>query len=360
MFSGKMVLLMVKISHSDQCLKWQCEFRCADATHKAIALSIEKIMLMKQVFFSLQLCFFSICALAQNHNTVNAVIGDESFLALYQQPPGESTGETLRLQTHLLYVEHLLRNKDVSYLSKQQQEKRMDVLNLLYTYWQAGIFPKNYDYPERRPCFIDRNGAICAVGYLIEQTAGRSLAEVISQKHQYDYLLDMNEDAISQWVNEYGLTLEECAMIQPTYGNWPAAQTQNVPVKTGYGIGSGFAMGINAGVSLMNLHSGYAHTKTASYIGLVSGATQIVLGLAHIRKDETEGTINGPLVTYSYKAQNNLSYLNVAAGSATVFTNAFNLLLSKKLKGKRNALNLYGYPTGSQQMTAGLSFTRTL
>lgn len=314
---------------------------------------------MKRIFLSLQLCAFFICALAQTQNTVNAIIGDESFLASYQ-PPDESTNEILRLQTHLAYVENLLRDKDVSCLNKQQQQKRTDVLNLLRIYWQAGIFPKNYDYLERRPCFIDRDGTICAVGYLIEQTAGRSLAEAINQKHQYDYVLDMNEDAIAHWADEHGLTLEECAMIQPMYGNWPATETQNVPIKTGYGIGSGFAMGINAGVNLMNLHPRYAHTKAASYIGLVSGATQIVLGLTHIRKDETEGLINGPLVTYSYKAQNNLSYLNIAAGSATVFTSAFNLLLSKKLKGKRNALNLYSYPTGSQQMKAGLSFTRTL
>ncbi|HVF97665.1 MAG TPA: hypothetical protein VM871_10100 [Flavisolibacter sp.] len=319
---------------------------------------------MKQSFFSLLLLLFGAVGSAQNENTVNAILGDESFLAHFQQSPTEKTDEVLRLQTHLQYVEYLLRNKDVSHLAKEQGEKRSVVLQLLHNYTQNGIFPKNYDYGERRPCFIDRDGNACAVGYLIEKTEGRTVAEGINQKHQYDYLLDMKEEIVAEWADTHGLTLEECAMIQPTYGYVPpgyASQTQNVSIKTGYGVASGFAIGLNAGVNVMNLRpQPDANAKVISYIGLLSGASQIVLGLANVRQDEMTNVVNGPAVMYSYKAQNNLSYLNIAAGTATVFTSTFNLLLNKKLRDKRNAFNLYGYPGSQNQMLAGLCFTRTL
>lgn len=314
---------------------------------------------MKPIAVNLALLLFATVSFSQKGTTVNALIGDKSFVARFQKPPDVTTDETLRLQTHLAYVERWLQNKNVSHLNKAQRKKRLQALRLLHEYRLNNVFPKNYDYPERRPCFIDRDGNICAVGYLIEKTAGRELAEVINQKHQYDYLLDMNEEAMAQWASANGLTLEECAVIQPSYGSWPpgyVSQTQAVPVKTSYGIASGFAIGFNAGVNLLNLNARYAAgSKTLSYLGLIGGASQIVLGLVNIRKDET-----GIYTQYSYKAQNNLSYVNIAAGTATVFTSAVNLLLNKRLKDKRNAFNLYGYPAGKQQVAAGLSFTRTL
>ena len=110
--------------------------------------------------------------------TVNAVIGDFSFMETYSQPTTNETDESSRLQTHLKYVENLLRSKDISSLTKEQTVNRLKMLDLLNDYWTAGAFPKNYDYPDQRiPCFIDKDGNICAVGYLIEQTAGRQVAE---------------------------------------------------------------------------------------------------------------------------------------------------------------------------------------
>ena len=69
-------------------------------------------------------------------------------------------------------MEELLGNKDVSDLSDEHQKKRKMALQFLHQYWTAGVFPINYDYAERRPCFIDREGNICAVGYLVAKTAG--------------------------------------------------------------------------------------------------------------------------------------------------------------------------------------------
>ncbi len=150
---------------------------------------------------------------------VNAVLGDESFIKTFGYQPTATTDDKLRIQTHLAYVEQLLRQRDVSHLPQTAQAQRRRLLDKLHEYWLAGRFPKNLDCPnERRPCFIDKFGNICAVGYLVEQSAGRGLAEIINARHKYDYIKDMNEPELLQWVEHSGLTLEECAMIQPQYG----------------------------------------------------------------------------------------------------------------------------------------------
>ncbi len=131
--------------------------------------------------------------------TVNAVIGDISFFETFGNQPIKQTNEDLRFQTHLKYVENVLRNKDISNLTEQQQQQqnRLKILDLLNEYWTVGIFPRNYDYPDQRiPCFIDKYGNVCAVGYLIEQTAGRQIAEEINTKFKYEYLLAMNDKTV--------------------------------------------------------------------------------------------------------------------------------------------------------------------
>lgn len=227
-------------------------------------------------------------------HTVNAIIGDESFVQTFRKEPAQSTAEVLRIQTHLMFVEKELRNKNVFGLTKKQKRNREKVLNLLHQYWLKGVFPSNYDYPEeRKPCFIDRNGKICAVGYLVEKTAGRNVVEKINANHQYEFIEEMNEKIVVEWAKEYGLTLEECALIQPTYGGMPTDKTVEMPIRTSYGISSGVLGGTNIAANIFNLKNQTAgNYKTFSKIGLVTGTVQLVLGLANIRKDQIDWGMN--------------------------------------------------------------------
>jgi hypothetical protein len=318
---------------------------------------------MKRIAPTLLSLLIMTVAVAQNHlNTVNAIIGDISYVQQFGQVPNENSNENLRLQTHLSYVEEVLKQKDLSQLSAQQKANRELILQLLHQYRANGVFPKNYDFKDRRPCFIDQDGNICAVGYLIEQTAGREVAEDINARHQYDYLLDMNEEVIAQWAEKHGLTLEECAMIQPAYGWIPSPGEPVVaPIDREYGIASGIAIGVNAGMTILNISSRFkSANKNLPYIGLATGATQLVMGLVSIQEDETQYAIVGSARTISYKSQNNLSYVNIAVGTTTVLTSVFNLLLNNKLKDSRNAVSLYSYPDVNNKLTAGLSFRRNL
>ncbi len=122
-------------------------------------------------------------------STINAVLGDTSFLHTFGVPPPLGTDERLRIRTHLAYVEQLLRAAPLQHLASEQQQKRAFLLDKLHEYWQRGRFPKNTAFPhELRPCFIDGEGNICAVGYLVEQDSGRAAAERINTLYQYEYV----------------------------------------------------------------------------------------------------------------------------------------------------------------------------
>lgn len=163
-------------------------------------------------------------AAVKKNKLVNPILGDNSYVIKYGHKPSLTSDNNLRIKTHLEYVENLLRQKDVSYLSMEFQIRRNYVLDLLHDYWTKGVFPKNYDYyDQRKPCFIDKDGTICAVGYLIEQTTNRHIVENINSKHKYDELLEMNDPILDKWIDKCGLTKQELAMIQPTYGGRTAA-----------------------------------------------------------------------------------------------------------------------------------------
>ena len=285
--------------------------------------------------------------------TVNAVIGDISFMETFGQQPTNETDENKRLQKHLNYVEKLLRRKDISSLTKNQKQNRHKMLDLLHEYWTAGVFPKNYDYPNQRiPCFIDKDGNICAVGYLIERTSGRQTAEKINSKFKYEYLLAMNDQKVDRWVQSSGLTKEECAMIQPTYG--PSA-TDIIP--PAYSISSSLICGLNLSLSTINgiqISKG-ANSKTIPILGLITGAGQITLGALNYPKEQI--TWGG---TYVNPAQRNLSLINIGLGTTTMILSSWNLITNIKPKEKSLSWNIYSFPTQNSKMGLGLSLTKRL
>lgn len=162
-------------------------------------------------------------ATTEKKQTINPIIGDISFTSKYGCLPDQMTDENLRISTHFEYVENLLCQKDVSGLSPELRANREHLISLLQDYRRAGKFPRNYDYfGGRKPCFIDKDNTICAVGYLVEQTVNRQTAEYINSKFKYDEVLNMQDDLLDEWISKSGLTKEEVAMIQPSYGGgWP-------------------------------------------------------------------------------------------------------------------------------------------
>jgi hypothetical protein len=171
---------------------------------------------MKNLF----LFFFFISSLVSSaqQDPVNKLLGDKSFIEKFGHAPLRGTDEKLRIETHLEYVETLLRNaKNNEQRTPEQQTNRQKMIALLHQYRLAGNFPTNYDLTERRPCFQDKDGNICAVGYLVQQTAGQEVVYKINSKFKYALIEEMEMPELDEWINASGLTKEECAMIQPGY-----------------------------------------------------------------------------------------------------------------------------------------------
>lgn len=147
----------------------------------------------------------------------NHHVGDESFVKLFGRAPTAVDSEQLRMTAHLTYVHDWLAARPAT--RPELAAKRAQLLAALQTYIAKGTTPKNTDLPWRTPVFIDQEGTICAVGYLIESSVGRALPEKIAKLHRYDFLEDiaLAMPEVRQWVEESGLTLEELASIQPAY-----------------------------------------------------------------------------------------------------------------------------------------------
>jgi hypothetical protein len=288
---------------------------------------------------------------------VNPLIGDISYEKKFGCKPNSLTDNFLRIQTHLEYVEGILRKKDVSHLSVTLQKKRTNILNKLHQYWTKGIFPKNYDYPnQRKPCFIDKDENICAVGYLIEQTTSRQVAESINENYKYDYLLDMDDAVIDQWIVSNGLTKQECAMIQPTYGG-PTPTNSYDNVSPAYGISSSVISGLNVSLITMNgIQIGKGYKSPAfPIIGLVSGAGQIILGAAMWPTDHYDSWTG---ITYSNNTQKTLCMTNIGIGTSTMILSTINLIINKKRPNATTQWNIYSYPTYNNEVGIGFSFSR--
>jgi len=315
-------------------------------------------MKYQNILFVVFLSLFSVSCILKNNrfeNGVNAILGDESYTQSFGCEPTSRTNETVRIQTHLKFVEEMLRNRPVVSLTEDQIEKRMHALDLLNEYWTSAVFPKNYDYPEQRiPCFIDKNGNICAVGYLIEKTTDRQVAENINSKYKYDYLMDIDDATINSWMETNGLTKEECAMIQPAY--FP--QEQENTISKNYAISSAVVGGLNLSFSAINsiqLAQRQNNNLVAPIAGLVSGASQLFIGAFNYPEEQM---IWGQ--TYINTAERNVSLLNIGLGTTTMLLSGWNLLRDRKPKTKRLAWNVYSFPTKESQVGLGFSLTKKL
>lgn len=168
--------------------------------------------------------------------TINAVLGDQSFIEKYGFTPNTDTDNNLRIRTHLEFVEANLRKVSTENLSPTARANRAELLDRLHDYWTANKFPSpSIQYEGRKPCFIDSDGTICAVGYLIEMASGRPVAEYINSKYKFEYLLEMNDPLIDNWAAVHGFSLDELAQIQPTYDGWysnPIAPSPHIDLGT--------------------------------------------------------------------------------------------------------------------------------
>lgn len=309
---------------------------------------------MKKYLFSLLalLTILSGCSpeSSRDYSEVNPIVGDLSSRLGTGLLSPENQTEQQRVATHLAFAEHILRSRNVDHLSSQLQKRRARMLNLLEEYWQAGVFPGNYDHPgQRRPCFIDQKGNICAVGYLVEQTAGYEAASDINRLYQYADISEMDHGSLDSWIAESGLSRDEVALIQPTYGNI------NEPIRASHAAASAFTAGIGTGCSIISLANmktpgsdSYRTGKALPAVGLGFGTLQTLLGLA-------------PMITdwrYQNAREQNLGMVNIGVGLTNMMVNGYALLRKRPARAKSPQVNLFNAPLDNQRMAWGMSLTK--
>lgn len=136
------------------------------------------------------------------------------------EPCANDPSEVARLQTHLSTVERKLRAVDTSRLPPQVAARRLQLLDRLHDYWEAGRFPHNHDYAgERIPIFIDAHGTACAVGQLLIDSGSGDLAREVARTRNTARVAELAQlEALRTWAAEWGFELRELARIQPSYG----------------------------------------------------------------------------------------------------------------------------------------------
>ncbi|MCH8902529.1 MAG: hypothetical protein IIA45_01250 [Bacteroidetes bacterium] len=296
--------------------------------------------------------FDSTTIIPQKVHTINPIIGDISFISKFGYAPNSTTDETLRISTHLSYVEELLRQKDISHLTVEQKENRQFLIGALHEYWTTMPFPRNYDHPEeRKPCFIDKDGIICAVGYLVEETAGIAFAEDINSRFKYAEIYEMDNNELAVWVENSGLALEEVAMIQPTYG-W--SNTVATPdITPAYAATSAALWGINLATSTLNLInlSNINNPKFLSTLGFISGSASVTIGIINLEQGSYWAGFNTGKTT--------LNMINIGSGVATIFFSSYALYKNERSTPPLANWSIYSIPTSTTGSAVGIGLTRS-
>ncbi len=121
------------------------------------------------------------------------------------------------VQYHLTRVLYVLKTNPTKHLSKPQLESRKKMIGILKEYRNRGRFPMNEFHENRTPVFIDRCSTHCAVGYLLKRSGNQDVALRISKNHNYDWLINIKDEALPGWQRSSGLSLEELKLIQGAY-----------------------------------------------------------------------------------------------------------------------------------------------
>jgi len=126
--------------------------------------------------------------------------------------------DTERIQTHLIHVEAILRQRTASMpLTEAQQAKRLAMLDALTTYAESGKYPVNTGHSYRIPYFIDDWGTPCAVGHLLIESGFEAVAQRSKCEINNAYVREIPYKELPAWAKEHGFLVEELAWIQPGY-----------------------------------------------------------------------------------------------------------------------------------------------
>ncbi len=243
-------------------------------------------MLRTGSFLAIVSTFFVSTPLAHAHEgepfaPINAVAGDASWMDRYGRAPNLDDvvfRDDERHRVHLEWIERKLRGRSTDALPAAQREMRARLLDALAEYRQRGVHPVN-DRSTRLPRWLDREGRICAVGYLMEVSAGRAFVERINARWEYDFLMSIDDPELDAWIASSGFTKEELASIQPTgYTGLSLSAADIDPDPWIAAIGGGVLLGLN--VTLISLD--FVFARRPGPLDRRLPIAQLIFGIAQL------------------------------------------------------------------------------
>jgi hypothetical protein len=165
----------------------------------------------------LTLCLVGLTTAPCTHQpqSIDEIIGQGEFNTVHPVSPGTPEQVHRQISQRLVYLESLLRSRDVSSWPIELQHSRARTLDNLHEYRVNNTFTTNYDHPDKAlPCFMDRDGNYCAVAWLVARSAGLPLAQKLNSRYQYATIVEMDSPELDKWIAHSGLTRAEVITIQ--------------------------------------------------------------------------------------------------------------------------------------------------
>lgn len=168
------------------------------------------------------------------------------------------------VRRHLRRTEQFLRTRPVNKLSREAVANRQRNLDVLRDYWQNTPLPRNTTHPGQRiPCFIDEQGHRCAVAHLVIESGSAEAAYAVAAQANTAYIHEMRFPVLDEWATQAGLSKDELALIQPTYGSPPPVEYTYELIHTAfYVLTVGFFIGLlGVPVSIWNFIRGMRDSR---------------------------------------------------------------------------------------------------
>ncbi|MCC6244598.1 MAG: hypothetical protein IT353_17270 [Gemmatimonadaceae bacterium] len=189
--------------------------------------------------------------------------------------------EKRRVQAHFDSVLRELRTSVPTRLTSTQAAGREQLIATLQGYRDRAQFPRNYDFDEQTPYFVDRKtGTRCAVAHLLESTKRHDLVARVASTNNNVRAGDLYADtAFVSWLDQHGLTIADAARIQPAYEGDPRGPGEFGVI--GYvAVGAALTtVASSVGLTVWNVTGNVSGKhKKAGVWGLVTGLGTTMLG----------------------------------------------------------------------------------
>jgi hypothetical protein len=226
-------------------------------------------------------------------------LGAAVVLSLGARRPAAATDfetrERARIQAHFDSVLGELRAVDLRALDASRREKRSELVAVLEAYRNRGVFPHNYDVPERpTPTFVDpRTGVRCAVANLVDYTGRGDIVTRVAAANNHVYVMELGADtAFTGWLDRHGITLAEAARIQMPY------IVDESPMTLSGGPIDAMAVMLTGGSVVLGAANLLANStgkhRVLSVAGIGVGAATTLAGIASI-SERSDTRLIGPM-----------------------------------------------------------------